>query len=141
LVINEKYNFNSTRRNPWIYIGVIIFIFIFIGFAVTLMPKAFKMTHEQIGTGLPALVFIYDPNLGVSISQTEQMNKARDQLGNQVIFLIAKISTPEGDQLIAEHRASPAELLLFDPSGRQIKRQFALINASELIEWITVADP
>ncbi|MFT6207779.1 MAG: hypothetical protein ACJA0T_001693, partial [Colwellia sp.] len=122
MFINEKYNLSSTRRNPWIYISVIVLIFIFIGFAVTLMPKAFKMTHEQIGTGLPALVFIYDPNLVVSISQTEQMNKARDQLGVQVLFLIAKIRTPEGDQFIAEYQASPAELLLFDPSGRQIKR-------------------
>ncbi|MBA6335621.1 hypothetical protein H4J57_00215 [Colwellia sp. BRX8-7] len=136
--MNEKYNLSSTRRNPWIYISVIVLIFIFIGFAVTLMPKAFKMTHEQIGTGLPALVFIYDPNLVVSISQTEQMNKARDQLGVQVLFLIAKIRTPEGDQFIAEYQASPAELLLFDPSGRLIKRQFALRNSSELTEWITV---
>jgi hypothetical protein len=138
LFINEKYNLSSTRRNPWIYISVILLIFIFLGFAVTLMPKAFKMTHEQIGTGLPALVFIYDPNLVVSISQTEQMNKARDQLGVQVLFLIAKIRTPEGDQFIAEYQASPAELLLFDPSGRLIKRQFALRNSSELTEWITV---
>ncbi|WP_220470243.1 hypothetical protein [Colwellia sp. BRX8-7] len=138
MFINEKYNLSSTRRNPWIYISVIVLIFIFIGFAVTLMPKAFKMTHEQIGTGLPALVFIYDPNLVVSISQTEQMNKARDQLGVQVLFLIAKIRTPEGDQFIAEYQASPAELLLFDPSGRLIKRQFALRNSSELTEWITV---
>ncbi|WP_221627977.1 hypothetical protein [Teredinibacter franksiae] len=105
------------------------------------IPKGFKMTHEQIGTGLPTLVFIYDPNLGVSISQTEQMNKARDQLSDQVFFLIAKISTPEGDQLIADHRASPAELLLFDPSGRLIKRQFALMNSSELIQWVTVGEP
>jgi hypothetical protein len=141
LVINEKYNLNSTRRNPWIYISVIILIFIFIGFAVTLMPKAFKMTHEQIGTGLPALVFVYDPNLVVSISQTEQMNKARDQLSVRVLFLIAKIRTPEGEQFIAEHQASPAELLLFDPSGKLIKRQFALRNSSELIEWITVGEP
>jgi hypothetical protein len=99
------------------------------------------MTHEQIGTGLPALVFVYDPNLAVSISQTEQMNKARDQLSDQVFFLIAKINTPEGEKLLAEHRASPAELLLFDPSGRLIKRQFALRNSSELIQWITVGEP
>ena len=140
-VINEKYNVNSTRRNPWITIGVIIFIVILLGFAVTLMPKGFKMTHEQIGTGLPALVFVYDPNLVVNISQTEQMNKARDQLSGQVLFLIAKISTPEGDQLIADHQASPTELLLFDPSGRLIKRQFALKNSSELIQWITLGEP
>jgi hypothetical protein len=106
-----------------------------------MMPKGFKMTHEQIGTGMPALVFVYDPNLSVSISQTEEMNKARDQLSDQVFFLIAQIRTPEGDQLIAEHRASPAELLLFDPSGRLIKRQFALKNSSELIQWVTVGAP
>lgn len=98
------------------------------------------MTHEQIGTGLPALVFVYDPNLGVSISQTEQMNKARDQLGDQVFFLIAKINTPEGDQLIAEHQASRAELLLFDGSGSLVKRQSALRNSSELIEWVTLGE-
>jgi len=105
------------------------------------MPKGFKRTHEQIGTGKPTLVFVYDPNLGVSISQTEQMNKARDQLGDQVFFLIAQISTPEGDQLIAEHDASTAELLLFDPSGRMIKRQLALKSSSELIQWIGVDAP
>lgn len=105
------------------------------------MPKGFKGTHEQIGTGKPALVFVYDPNLGVSVTQTEEMNKARDHLGDQAFFLIAQLSTPEGDQLIAEHRASPAELLLFDPSGRLIKRQFALKSSNELIQWIAVDAP
>tara|TARA_R110002110_G_scaffold108294_4_gene270548 strand:+ start:552 stop:899 length:348 start_codon:yes stop_codon:yes gene_type:complete len=112
-----------------------------LGFAMTLMPKGFKATHEQIGSGLPALVFVYDPNLSVSNSQTEQMNQARDQLGDQVAFLIAKIKTPEGERLIAEHRASPAELLLFDPTGKLIKRQFALIDSSELIQWVTSGEP
>lgn len=105
------------------------------------MPKGFKMTHEQIGTGKPALVFVYDPNLGVSVSQTEQMNKARDQLGDQAFFLVAQINTPEGDQLIAEHDASTAELLLFDSSGRLIKRQPALKDSNELIQWIAVDAP
>jgi|TARA_B110000114_G_C14852898_1_gene301480 hypothetical protein len=106
-----------------------------------LIPKGFKMTHEEIGTGLPALVFVYDPNLAVNTSQTEQMNKAREMLGDQVLFLIAKINTPEGDQLIAKHRANAAELLLFNPSGKLIKRQFALRNSSELIQWITLSEP
>ena len=103
---------------------------------LTMMPKSIKMTHEEIGTGKPSLVFVYDPNLQVSISQTEQMNKARDQLNDQVFFLIAKINTPEGDKLIAEHGASIAELLLFDPSGKLIERQLALKDASEIIQWV-----
>jgi len=107
----------------------------------TAMPKGFKMTHEQIGTGKPALVFIYEPNLVVNISQSEQMNKTRDLLGDQVFFLIAKIGTPEGDQLIAEHHANPSELLLFDRSGSLIKRQFALKNSNELIQWLAEGAP
>ena len=81
-------------------------------------------------------MFVYDPNLQVSISQTEQMNKARDQLEDQIFFLIAKINTPEGDKLIAEHSASIAELLLFDPSGKLIKRQIALKDSNEIIQWV-----
>ncbi len=108
---------------------------------LTAMPKGFKMTHEQIGTGKPALVFVYDPGLVVSVSQSEQINKARDRLGDQVFFLIAKIGTPEGDQLIAEHRANPSELLLFDRSGSLIKRQFALKNSNELIQWFAEGAP
>ena len=108
---------------------------------LTLMPKGFNMSHEQIGSGKPALVFVYDPNLSVSIEQSEQMNKARDQVSDQVLFLIAKMGTPEGDQLIAEHGASSAELLLFDPSGGMVKRQFALKKSSELIQWLAVGEP
>jgi hypothetical protein len=140
-VINDKYDSKPTRRNPWVSVGVVIFILILIGFVVTSLPKSFKMTHDQIGTGLPALVFVYDPNLVVSISQTEQMDKAYDQLSGQVFFLIAKIKTPEGDQFIAKHQANIAELLLFDPSGKLIKRQSAMKSSSELIQWITADKP
>ena len=101
------------------------------------MPKGFKTTHEQIGVGKPALVFVYDPNLAVSVSQPDQMNVARDQLGDQVVFLFAQIATPQGDRLIAENNASQAELLLFDSSGTLIKRGFALMSSEQLIQWVT----
>ena len=131
---------SATRRMPWIAIGVITSIVLIIGLLLTVMPKGFKSTHEQIGTGKPALVFVYNPSLTVSGSQTEQMNEARDYLSehldDQVFFLIAQVGSPEGDQLIAKHRARAAELLLFDPSGNLIKRQYALKSASELIQWV-----
>lgn len=135
-VINDKRNAQPTRTKLWVSIGVIISIVLLLALMLTMMPKSIKMTHEEIGTGKPSLVFVYDPNLQVSISQTEQMNKARDQLNDQVFFLIAKINTPEGDKLIAEHGASIAELLLFDPSGKLIERQLALKDASEIIQWV-----
>jgi hypothetical protein len=56
---------------------------------------------------LPALVFVHDPNLAVT-SQTEQMNKARDQLiVTKLSFLIAKKLPQEGEKLLAEHSARP----------------------------------
>lgn len=105
------------------------------------MPEGFKMTHEEIGNGTPTLVFIYDPNLAVSITQPEQMNIARNQLGDQVNFLIAKLATPDGDKLIAEHNAKSAEILLFDGSGKLIKRQFSQRSANELIAWLELDKP
>lgn len=132
---------NPSRRKPWVFISTITAITVLLGVMYMVSPEGFKMTHEQIGTGKPALVFVYDPNLGVSTTQPEQMNIARDQLGDQVFFLIARIGTPEGEKLIAEHNARPPELLLFDSSGRLIQRQFALIEASQLIQWLQSAAP
>lgn len=106
-----------------------------------MMPEGFDMSLEQIGKGKPALVFVYDPNLSISIDQSEELNKARAQLNDQVLFLVANLGTPEGDQMIASYRAVPAELLLFDPFGRLAKRQLALKHSNQLIEWIGGVTP
>lgn len=120
--------------------GVLVAIALLLWLIISMMPKGFSMTHEKIGAGKPALVFIYDPNLAVSISQPEQMNIARDTLSGEVVFLIAKIGTPEGNQLITQYRAKTGELLLFDATGNLIKRQYALINARDLIQWFDLSD-
>ncbi len=130
---------SSTRRMPWVAIGVITSIVIVVAMLLTVMPKGFKSTHEQIGTGKPALVFVYDPNLAVSGSQTEQMNEVRASMNSgeeQMFFLIAQIGTPDGDKLITKHRARQAELLLFDPTGSLIKRDFAFKSASDITQWV-----
>ncbi|MCL1048620.1 hypothetical protein L2755_03080 [Shewanella abyssi] len=132
----DTQNSNSTRRKPLIALGVIASIVMFFLLLLMVMPKGFKATHEQIGSGVPVLVFVYDPNITVSNSQTEQMNEARAHLGDNVLFLLARVDTPEGDQLIAKYRAGSAELLLFDPAGKLIKRQFAVKSANELIQWV-----
>lgn len=129
-------NSQSKGRKPWVAIGVVVSIGLLLWLLLTIMPKGFKTTHEQIGTGKPALVFVYDPNLASSNSQTEQMNEARAHLGDNVLFLLARVGTPEGEQLIAKHNAGPAELLLFDASGNLIKRQFGVINANQLMQWM-----
>ncbi|PKG58424.1 MULTISPECIES: hypothetical protein [unclassified Shewanella] len=132
----DTQNSHSTRRKPLVFIGVIASIVVVVWLLLMVMPKGFKTTHEQIGTGLPALVFVYDPNLTLSHSQTTQMNEARMHLGDNALFLLASIGTPEGDQFIAKYRAGSAELFLFDPAGKLVKRQFAVKNANDLILWL-----
>ena len=135
--INEQNDVVATRKKPWTVIGVIVSIVVLLSLVFMAMPRGFQMTHEDIGTGKPALVFIYDVNLVVSISQPEQMNIARDQLNDTAFFLIAKFGTVEGNQFIAEHSARAGELLLFDASGNLVNRQYALVSAEDLIQWLT----
>ncbi len=130
--ILDTHNTKATRRKPLVALGVVAMF----AALVMVMPKGFKATHEQIGTGKPAIVFVYDNGLAMSNSQTEQMNEARDYLGDSVHFLIATTGTPEGDKLIREHRADSAELLLFDASGKLTKRQYGLKMAGELVMWV-----
>lgn len=123
------------RRFIYIFIGLFCIVG-FITLLVLTMPKGFKISHEDIGTGKPAIVFVYDPNRAISPAQFEQMNIARDALNNKAHFLSAKVATPQGDSFIKKYNAEPAELFLFDNSGIIIKRQFSLVSANELISWI-----
>ena len=132
----ENQQLNGVKRGPWVAIGVSLAVVALIGLLLAMMPKGFKATHEEIGTGKPAVVFVYDPNLAVSHSQTEQMNEARGHLGDNVLFLLARVGTPEGDNMIAKYRAESAELLLFDGSGKLVKRQFAVQDANQLMRWV-----
>ncbi|MCG9723170.1 hypothetical protein [Shewanella sp. Isolate7] len=127
---------NGTKRGPWMAIGVSLAVVGLIALLIMMMPKGFKATHEEVGQGTPALVFVYDPNLAVSHTQTEQMNEARGHLGDNLVFLLARVGTPEGDQLIAKYRAGTAELLLFDGSGKLIKRQLGGLDANQLMRWV-----
>ena len=127
---------NTSNRKPWVVLGVIASIVVAVWLLLMVMPKGFKQTHEEIGTGKPAVVFVYDPGLAVSNTQTEQMNEARAHLGDNALFLLARAGTPDGDKLIAQYRASSAELLLFDSSGKLIKREYAVKGANELMQWL-----
>ncbi|KVX00128.1 hypothetical protein [Shewanella frigidimarina] len=127
---------NVPRKMPWVAISVIASIVLLFGLLLMLMPKGFTSNLEQIGTGKPAVVFVYDPNLVSSITQTEQMNEARSHLGDNVYFLLARTATPEGDAFIAKHNARVTELFLFDSAGSLAERQLAVIDANELMRWV-----
>ncbi|WP_261389351.1 hypothetical protein [Ferrimonas balearica] len=100
------------------------------------MPKGFKATHEEIGTGKPAVVFVYDPNFTSSNTQTEQMNAARSQIGDDALFLIARVGSPAGEQFQTQYRARSSDILLFSASGEVVDRARAVRSAGEIIQWV-----
>ncbi|WP_234977353.1 hypothetical protein [Ferrimonas marina] len=103
------------------------------------IPKGFKTTHEEIGTGKPAVVFVYDPNFTSSHTQTEQMNAARRQVGDAAFFLIARVGTPAGDQFQTRYRAASSDILLFSPSGELLERDRAVLREANIVQWVTAA--
>lgn len=110
--------------------SVIVLVVIFLN----LMPKPIDMNLEKIGNGLESVVFVYDPNLTVSNQQTIEINKARETIGEKVIFLIAKEGDPNSENFRKRYHARSADLLFFNSNGELIDRKVALVSADELIE-------
>lgn len=99
-------------------------------------PRGFPTDLSKIGQETPALVFVYDPNLTVSATQTAEMNEVRDPLQERIHFLLADIGRPDAQAFVAKHQASSGDLLIFSESGSLIARQRAPLPAAPLEEWI-----
>ena len=99
---------------------------------IALMPKPIDMDLTKIGNGKKAMVFVYDPNLVASIEQTAQIDSARQMLGEQVNFLIAKTGDPDGEAFKKRFQASSLDVLFFNQNGTLIERQFAVLSAQTL---------
>ena len=112
----------------WISLLVITIVTVLIG----VMPKPIDMDLEKIGNGRKAIVFVYDSNLSVSSQQSAEMNKARSLVSEDIIFLIAQIGDPAGDNFMRRYNARVADMLFFDITGDLVKRKPALLSAEEL---------
>lgn len=100
--------------------------------SIALLPKPIDMNLEQIGNGQKAVVFVYDSNLLDSNRQATEMNKAREHIGDQAVFLIAQTGDPDGEDFKSRYRARSLELLFFNKKGELIDRQIAVLSAEEL---------
>ncbi len=112
----------------WVPLLIIAIIIVFI----IVMPKPIDMDLSKIGDGRKAVVFVYDPNLSVSGQQSVEMNQARSLVGDDVIFLIAKIGDPSGDLFMRRYNSRVTDLLFFNANGDLIDREAALLTAQEL---------
>ena len=104
---------------------------------IAIMPKPIDMDLTKIGNGKNAVVFVYDPNLVASIEQSAQIDSARELLGEQVNFLIAKAGEPDGEAFKRRFQAGSLDVLFFNRDGELVDRQFAVLSAEVLSKKLT----
>lgn len=132
---NDKQTMGKGAR--WlVFIAVAVFLAGMVTLAVVNLPRGFDMDLDKVGTGKPAVVFVYDNNLSVSGVQTGEMDKIRDRYAERLNFLVADVGRPQAQQWISQHQARAAELFFFDARGELRHRQSALLNGEELAETI-----
>jgi hypothetical protein len=115
-----------------------VFVAGILGLVAVNLPKGFDMDLTKIGTGKPAIVFVYDNNLTISGVQTGEMNNMRDGFGDRLIFLVADIGRPMAREWILKNQAHTAELLFFDAQGNLQHRQPAPLTAEQLIDTVRI---
>ena len=121
-------------RYRWRIRGAIgIFIAGMLALAVLNLPRGFDTNLSKIGAGKPALVFVYDKNLVISNQQAGEMDKAREILAEELLFLIADTGRPDAQLFMQQHKAARAQLLLFAADGSLLDRTQSLVTAEELL--------
>jgi hypothetical protein len=133
----QAHNEPAAATRKWrARIATALFIAAMVAMAALALPRGFDADLGKIGAGKPALVFVYDPNLVVSNQQTREMDKSREQLGDQLHFLVADVGRPDTQQFMRQHQATPTQILLFAADGSLLQRTRSLVTAEELIRWI-----
>jgi len=125
---------NMMKNKLFWTIGSIAAFFMLV---ITLIPKPIDMDLDKIGMGQKAVVFVYDLNLAVSNQQVIEMNKAKEIIAKQAIFLIAKTGDPDGEAFKSQHHAQSADLLFFNGEGELYDRHIGLLSAEELLGKLT----
>ena len=99
---------------------------------IKLLPKSIDMDLEKIGNGRNAVVFVYDPNLVVSNQQAIELKRAREDMGEQAVFLVARVGDPQSQAFQKRFQARATELLFFNGEGVLIDRDIAVLGAEAL---------
>lgn len=132
---------NQTDKKRFRGLGLVtaaVFIAGIVGLVVVNLPKGFDMDLTKIGTGKPAVVFVYDNNLAISGMQTGEMNNIRDRFDDRILFLVADVGRPAAQEWILQNQARTADLLFFDAHGKLQHRQPAPAAAQQLIDTIRI---
>jgi hypothetical protein len=75
---------------------------------------------SRIGNGVAAVVQIHDPQCPQCVALQRQTRKAFDAFDDdELVYLVANLKSPQGQQFAAKHQVGHATLLLFDARGKK----------------------
>ncbi|MEM7522983.1 MAG: hypothetical protein AAF360_04320, partial [Pseudomonadota bacterium] len=88
--------------------------------AATWLESLIEHDLTRIGDGVPTVVQIHDPNCGLCRElQRETREALRAFDADQLRYVVANTTTPEGRRLAQVHGVSHVTLLLFDGAGKR----------------------
>ncbi len=123
----------NSPKIKWIVITLLLLL------AATVMmnlPRGFSDDLSQIGKGRTAVVLVRDKDAVESMQLMNAVNDIRGQYAGRVVFLLTDYDTPEGRAFMAAHNAARITLVLFDPSGKEVKVLAAPQTTASLINEI-----
>lgn len=125
---------------PWL--GFVIGACIVVAMAALLVlnsPRGYDMDLGKIGTGQPAVVLVYDPNLVVSGEQIHELDQIRSELESKTLFLVADVGRAEGQALARQYKVGPPSILIFAADGTLLKTLHNPVAAEALQKEIETA--
>lgn len=96
--------------------------------------QAHASEHDlgRIGQGKPVVVQIHDPQCPVCTALQKEARQAVKPLEEDMVFLIADISTDVGRQFAVRHGVAHVTLLLFDGTGTRKQTLQGMRQSEEL---------
>ncbi|MGA7595040.1 MAG: hypothetical protein WCA64_07580 [Gallionella sp.] len=108
----------NSPKIKWIVITLLSLLAVIIAMN---LPRGFSDDMSQIGKGRIAVVLVRDKNAAESLQLMNVVDDIRSQYAGRVEFLLTDYDTPEGRAFMAAHNAARISLVLFDPSGKEVK--------------------
>lgn len=89
---------------------------------------------SRIGNGIPAVVQIHDPRCSLCVALQKEAREAMKEFGEEELqYLVANITNPDGRTLAAAYGVGNVTLLLFDGEGKR-RRILSGSNTSDILK-------
>lgn len=76
---------------------------------------------SMVGQGKPSLVLAYENFSPTGGSALEQIRKVRAEYESRLVFIVADVGTPQGQDFAQRYRLVDGQILLLDPQGKPLR--------------------